>query len=58
MTEPAPPTTGDPSIDQACAQVADLSEVPLGEHVERLAQAHEQIAEQLRGAAQPRLDPR
>ncbi|MDO5287904.1 MAG: hypothetical protein Q4G45_13945 [Actinomycetia bacterium] len=58
MTEPAP-TTGDPTIDQACAQVADLSEVPLGEHLDRLAQAHEQIAERLRGSAQrSQTDPR
>jgi hypothetical protein len=39
--EPAPPATGDPEIDRALSELADLPERPLGEHHDRLAAAHE-----------------
>jgi hypothetical protein len=46
MSEPTPddavpPTTGDPEIDRALGELADLSSRPLGEHHDRLASAHE-----------------
>ena len=43
MTGPAdvPPTTGDPAIDAALADLARLGERPLVEHAERLAATHE-----------------
>jgi hypothetical protein len=45
MTEPvddgAPPQTGDPEIDGALAELADLPATPLAEHHDRLASVHE-----------------
>lgn len=35
------PETGDAEIDGALAQLADLGSMPLGEHHDRLARAHE-----------------
>lgn len=33
----APPSTGNPVVDQALAEVADLTDVELGEHHDRLS---------------------
>ena len=35
-----PPATGDPTIDQALARLSELSELPVAQHHDRLAQAH------------------
>lgn len=43
MTE-QPPVTGREDIDAACRLVADLSDVPVAEHVERLTRAHEVVS--------------
>lgn len=43
MTE-QPPATGRPDIDAACMDVSDLSGVPITEHVDRLARAHEIVS--------------
>ena len=40
---PAMPTTGDPAIDDALQNLHDLPSIPLGEHHDRLAQAHEAL---------------
>jgi hypothetical protein len=37
----APPVTGDAAVDEALAGLAELDEVPLTEHHDRLARAHE-----------------
>ena len=39
-----PPVTGREDIDAACRDVADLSDVPASEHVERLSRAHEIVS--------------
>ncbi len=44
------PETGDPVVDAACADVADLSQLPLAEHAARLTAAHEQVASVLQHA--------
>ena len=36
----SPPATGDPAIDQALDRLTGLTELPVAEHAERLAQAH------------------
>lgn len=41
---PAPPTTGMAAVDAALAEVADLSQVPLDEHHDRLQAAQEVLA--------------
>lgn len=46
MTEQLP-VTGRDDIDAACRDVADLSDVPVGEHVERLARAHDVVSSAL-----------
>lgn len=38
-----PPVTGRPGLDEACAEVSDLSGVPLADHVRRYTDAHEAI---------------
>ena len=43
MTE-QPPVTGRPDIDAACRDVADLHDVPIIKHVERLTRAHEIVS--------------
>ena len=43
MTE-QPPVTGRDDIDAACRDVADLSDVPVVEHVERLTRAHDVVS--------------
>ena len=40
---PAAPTTGDPAIDDALQGLRDLPSIPLSEHHDRLAQAHEAL---------------
>ncbi len=47
MTIDQPPTTGNRVVDEACAAVADLSDVPLGDHAARLAEAHELVGSAL-----------
>ncbi len=42
-----PPVTGREDIDAALRDVADLSDVPAGEHVERLTRAHEVVSNAL-----------
>lgn len=42
-----PPATGREDIDAACRDVADLSDVPAQEHVERLSRAHEIVSSAL-----------
>lgn len=42
-----PPVTGREDIDAACLDVADLSDVPASEHVERLTRAHEVVSSAL-----------
>jgi hypothetical protein len=44
-----PPVTGREDIDDACRDVADLSDVPSTEHVERLTRAHETVSGALTG---------
>ncbi len=39
--------TGREDIDAACGDVADLSDVPATEHVERLSRAHETVSSAL-----------
>ena len=39
-----PPITGREDIDVACLDVADLSDVPIVEHVDRLARAHDVVS--------------
>jgi hypothetical protein len=39
-----PPVTGRDDIDAACRDVADLRDVPISEHVERLTRAHEVVS--------------
>lgn len=39
-----PPVTGRDDIDAACRDVADLTNVPISEHVERLTRAHEIVS--------------
>ena len=39
----AAPSTGDPAIDDALRGLRDLPSVPLAEHSERLARAHEAL---------------
>lgn len=39
-----PPVTGRDDIDAACRDVADLADVPLSEHVDRLTRAHEVVS--------------
>jgi hypothetical protein len=36
-----PPVTGDAAVDEALAGLAELDELPLTEHPDRLARAHE-----------------
>lgn len=36
-----PPVTGDPQIDAALAELVELAETPLDEHLPRLAAAHD-----------------
>jgi hypothetical protein len=36
-----PPATGDAAVDEALADLAELNAVPLTEHHDRLARAHE-----------------
>ncbi len=43
MTE-QPPVTGREDIDTALRDVADLSDVPIIDHVERLTRAHEIVS--------------
>ena len=38
--ELSPPTTGEPTIDQALDRLPELTELPVAEHYHRLAQAH------------------
>jgi|JI10StandDraft_1071094.scaffolds.fasta_scaffold1182465_2 hypothetical protein len=45
-----PPLTGHAVVDAACADVADLSAVPLADHADRLAAAHESISGVLQNA--------
>jgi len=45
-----PPVTGREDIDDACRDVADLSDVPIIEHVERLMRAHETVSGALANA--------
>jgi len=45
-----PPVTGNGDIDDACREVADLSDVPITEHVDRLTRAHETVSGALSGA--------
>jgi hypothetical protein len=40
---PDVPTTGDPVIDEALQGLRDLPSIPLSEHHDRLAQAHEAL---------------
>jgi hypothetical protein len=42
-----PPVTGRDDIDAACRDVADLSDVPVSEHVDRLTRAHEVVSSAL-----------
>jgi len=42
-----PPFTGRDDIDAACRDVADLSDVPVSEHVDRLTRAHEVVSSAL-----------
>ncbi len=46
MTE-QPPVTGRDDIDTACRDVADLSDVAITEHVDRLTRAHEVVSSAL-----------
>lgn len=39
--------TGREDIDAACREVADLSDIPATEHVERLSRAHEIVSSAL-----------
>jgi hypothetical protein len=41
------PVTGREDIDAACRDVADLSDVAITEHVERLTRAHEVVSSAL-----------
>ena len=41
--EPAVPSTGDSTIDDALRGLADLQSTPLAEHHDRLARAHEAL---------------
>ncbi|MFW6599524.1 hypothetical protein ACQBAU_11130 [Propionibacteriaceae bacterium Y2011] len=41
--EPGWSATGHPAVDATLASVADLDRVPLADHAERLAAAHEQL---------------
>jgi hypothetical protein len=38
--DPSPPATGETAIDQALDRLTGLTELPVAEHTERLAQAH------------------
>ena len=58
MTEPiaddAPsPTTGDPEIDRALGELADLPSQPLAEHHDRLASVHEVLHRALDRSDEP-----
>lgn len=44
------PRTGNPAVDAACADVAGLDGLPLAEHAQRLADAHERISAALGNA--------
>ena len=51
----APPVTGNAVIDQALREVHDLSDVPVGQHHDRLSAAHDVLSGVLdssRGAVQ------
>lgn len=52
----APPRTGEPEVDQALEGVMGLGSLPLGEHTERLARAHEALHTHLQDP--PRDDAR
>jgi len=59
MTEPAagdaaPPATGDPEIDRALGELADLPSLPLAERHDRLAAVHEVLHRALDRDDEPR----
>jgi hypothetical protein len=55
VSEPVPPLeTGDARVDEALRGVADLDDVPVDEHAERLAAAHTALQEVLREPLEPR----
>ncbi len=50
MSSDHPPETGNLVVDTACRTIADLSEVALADHAQRLVEAHEQISSVLQNA--------
>lgn len=48
-----PPVTGDERIDAALAGLADLEDASAGERLQRLAKAHEVLAEVLENSRGP-----
>jgi hypothetical protein len=43
----SPPPTGQPAVDDALRELADLGSAPLADHHDRLAKAHEALHEAL-----------
>lgn len=50
---PETPETGEPRVDRALQEVADLDDVPVDGHAERLSAAHAALQEVLRQPADP-----
>lgn len=53
-----PPVTGRDDLDDALRAVADLSGVPITEHVERLSRAHDIVSAALTSVPPERPDGR
>ncbi len=47
------PATGEPRVDRALADLGDLDETPVDEHVDRLTAAHTALQEVLRQPVDP-----
>jgi hypothetical protein len=53
----APPTTGNPEIDEALGGLADLDSVPVAEHHDRLAEVQARLQTALETGSDLRRDP-
>lgn len=51
-----PPITGEGAVDQALSGLSDLSSVPVSQHHDRLAQAHEALHQALHPAGDATSD--
>jgi hypothetical protein len=51
--EAPPPVTGEAAVDEAMAGLADLGSIPVADHHERLARAHEALHQVMHPSSDP-----